>query len=191
MQKRATVVAGAMVDLSVSACGAGSTKTPNPNAPEKSPPGDIPDNQAFVRFSVPGRGFSVKVPEGWSRSASGGAIVFTDKLNTIRLESRPASAPLSVGAAKRTVVPQLARAVKGYRPGTVSEVTRSAGKALRITYLARAAANPVTGKAGVDAVERYFFFHQGRDAVVTLSGPKGADNVDPWRLVTNSLRWTR
>ncbi|MDT7564604.1 MAG: hypothetical protein QOG76_3228, partial [Pseudonocardiales bacterium] len=25
---------------------------------------------------------------------------------------------------------------------------------------------------------------------LTLSGPKGADNVDPWRKVTDSLRWT-
>jgi hypothetical protein len=26
---------------------------------------------------------------------------------------------------------------------------------------------------------------------LTLSGPKDADNVDPWRLVTDSLRWLR
>ena len=62
---------------------------------------------------------------------------------------------------------------------------------MRITYLARGTVNAVTGKSGSDAVERYIFFHRGKDAVVTLSGPKGADNVDPWRLVTNSLRWTR
>src|SRR5436190_2165784 len=158
MHRRATAVVCAMAALGVSACGGGSSKTPNPNAPEKNPPGDIPDNQAFVRFAVPGRGFSVKVPEGWSRIARGGAVVFTDK---------------------------------GYRPGTVTEITRTEGKVLRLTYLARAAANPVTGRSGIDAVERYFFFHRGRDAIVTLSGPKGADNVDPWRLVTNSLRWAR
>src|SRR5205823_3952344 len=126
-------------------------------------------------------GFSVKVPEGWSRRHSGGAVVFTDKLNTIRLQSTSASGPLTVAVAKRAVVPQLARTVKGYRAGTVSVVARTAGKALRITYLARAAADPVTGKAITDAVERYVFFHRGRAAVVTLSGPKGADNVDPWR----------
>jgi hypothetical protein len=27
--------------------------------------------------------------------------------------------------------------------------------------------------------------------VLTLSGPKGADNVDPWKIVTDSLRYTR
>jgi hypothetical protein len=25
--------------------------------------------------------------------------------------------------------------------------------------------------------------------MLTLSGPKGADNVDPWRKITDSLRW--
>src|SRR5436190_9351373 len=125
MHRRATAVVCAMAALGVSACGGGSSKTPNPNAPEKNPPGDIPDNQAFVRFAVPGRGFSVKVPEGWSRIARGGAVVFTDKLNAIRLEGRAASGPLTVAAAKRTVVPRLARTVKGYRPGTVTEITRT------------------------------------------------------------------
>jgi hypothetical protein len=27
------------------------------------------------------------------------------------------------------------------------------------------------------------------DVVLTLSGPKGADNVDPWRKITDSLWW--
>ena len=40
-----------------------------------------------------------------------------------------------------------------------------------------------------EAVERYAFWHDGQEAVLTLSGPKGADNVDPWRIVTDSLRW--
>jgi len=26
---------------------------------------------------------------------------------------------------------------------------------------------------------------------VLLGGPAGADNVDPWRTVTNSFRWLR
>ena len=40
-----------------------------------------------------------------------------------------------------------------------------------------------------DAVERYSFWHNGIEAVLTLSGPKGADNVDPWRIVSDSLKW--
>ena len=98
MHKRAVVVAGVALALGVTACGSsgsskGSSASSNPKAPEtKNPPGDIPDTQAYVRYTVPASGFSVKVPEGWSQQRSGGAVVFTDKLNTIRLESRPASA---------------------------------------------------------------------------------------------------
>ena len=47
----------------------------------------------------------------------------------------------------------------------------------------------MTGKAGTDAVERYTFFHNGRDVILTLSGPKGADNVDPWKLISDSVTW--
>jgi len=164
----------------------------DPNAAEVSPAGDIPDNQAFVRYAPPGAGFSVEVPEGWSRSGGGGApVVFTDKLNAISLQSARAPIALTAAAARQADVPKLARTVPGFRPGTVTAVPRSAGTAVRITYLADARANAVTGKAGTDAVERYLFFHNGNEAILTLSGPKGADNVDPWKIVTDSLRWSR
>jgi hypothetical protein len=88
-------------------------------------------------------------------------------------------------------VPQLSSSVKGFQAGNVGTVHRTAGAAIRVTYQATAKPNPVTGKTGTDAVERYVFFHNGRDAILTLSGPKGADNVDPWRIVTDSLRWAR
>jgi hypothetical protein len=206
MSKRtALVAAAAALTVGAAGCGASSsssstpssgsggqsTQAPKPNAPEVNPAGDIPDNQAYVRYAPPGRGFSLKVPEGWSRSSAGGATVFTDKLNVVRVETAAAGAPPSVGDAKQTEVPKLARSVKGFKAGTVSAVARKAGTAVRITYLATAKPNAVTGKAGVDAVERYTFFHNGRDVILTLSGPKGADNVDPWKLITDSVTWSR
>jgi hypothetical protein len=181
----------ALIALAIGACGNSSqSNAPSPNAHEQSPPGDIPDNQAFVRYSPSGAGFSVKVPEGWARSASGGSVTFTDKLNRISVQETSAPAAPSVREARQTEVPKLAKSVKGFRAGTVTSVTRPAGRAIRITYLADAPSNPVTGKAGKDAVERYVFFHKGKDLVLTLSGPKGADNVDPWQTVTSSVRWS-
>jgi hypothetical protein len=199
MRKRAALAAGAaIVAIGAAGCGASSSSNPgqvakpaNPNAPEVNAAGDIPDNQAFVRYTPPGQGFSVKVPEGWSRSASGGAVTFTDKLNAIRIESAPAPAAMSVRAARQTEVPKLAASTKGFGRATVDTVSRTAGSAVRISYLATANSNAVTGKAGQDAVERYVFFHNGRDAILTLSGPKGADNVDPWKIVTDSVTWSR
>lgn len=161
----------------------------DPNAPESNPPGDIPDNQAFVTYSPPGGAFSVKVPEGWSRSTSGSSAVFTDKLNSIRLESRPAGSAPTAGSARDQELPDIVKSGTNVAAGDVTTVTRKAGPAVRITYQADSAADPVTGKTVRDAVERYEFWHAGTEAVLTLSGPRGADNVDPWRTVTDSFTW--
>jgi hypothetical protein len=186
------LAAAAALVLAVGACGGSAGGKPvNPNGAEVSPPGDIPDNQAYVAYAPPGGGYSVKVPEGWSRTASGGTVTFTDKLNSIRMEAAPAASALTARAAKRDEVPKLAKTVKGFRAGSVGGVSRTAGPAVRITYLAAAKADAVTGKSRTNAVERYVFFHAGRRVVLTLSGPKGADNVDPWKIVTDSLRWKR
>ena len=55
-----------------------------PIAAEKNPPGDIPDNQAFVAYKSP-LGFSIKVPEGWARREKPGAVSFSDKYNALQM----------------------------------------------------------------------------------------------------------
>jgi hypothetical protein len=107
------------------------------------------------------------------------------------MQTVPAPVALTARDARRTEIPKLSKRVAGFKAGSVSTVTRSAGTAVRITYQASSPADPVTGKSHTDAVERYVFFHRGRDVVLTLSGPKGADNVDPWKIVTDSLRYAR
>jgi len=133
--------------------------------------------------------FTIKVPEGWARTTSGTAVSFTDKLNTIRFETVAASAAPAVASATASELPVIARTVSQYQAGTVSLVQRKSGPAVLITYKATSAANAVTGKTIRLAVERYEFWSKGTEAIVTLSGPVGADNVDPWKLVTDSLTW--
>jgi hypothetical protein len=177
----------AIAALVATGCGGSSTSGSNAvssHAPEVNPAGDIPDNQVYVRYAPPGAGYSLKVPEGWSRSAAGGAVTFTDKLNSVSVDSVPAGAAPTIAQA-RSRAPKQATGVRA------AAVHRNAGTATRITYLVTAAANPVTGKAGRDAVERYVFFHRGHEVILTLSGPQKADNVDPWRIVSNSLAWSR
>jgi hypothetical protein len=144
-----------------------------------------------VAYTPASGGYSVKVPEGWAQTGSGSAVTFTDKLNSIRAEATPAKSALTVAQAKQSELPKLAASTKGFVRGSVSVVRRSAGPAVRIKFLATSKPDPVTGKVTTDAVERYVFFHNGQRVVLTLSGPKGADNVDPWKIVTGSLRWTR
>lgn len=59
-----------------------------------------------------------------------------------------------------------------------------------ITYQGTSAPNAVTGKTGADAFERYDYWRNGHEVALTLSGPADADNVDPWRTITDSLQWT-
>lgn len=205
MKTKATLVAAAVAVLAAG-CGSSSsssssaptTKTstssaqsaPNPNAKEKSPPGDIPDSTQFVRYKLPGAGFSVRIPEGWSRTGGATRVSFTSNLNSVTVEGRSARGPLSVAGVKSREVPTLAK-LRGFKLQSVGTLKRSGEQAVRIRYLARAAPNAVTGRALTDQVERYVFSHNGRQAVVTLAGPNGADNVDAWRTMSNSVRWGR
>jgi hypothetical protein len=165
-----------------------SSKPVNPAQAENSPPGDIPDNQAFVAYTPPGGGYSVKVPEGWAQTRSGNAVTFTDKLNSVTMSSRAGAKAPTVASVKSTELPKLAQSTPGYKAGSVSTVKRKGGKAVRITYVATGKPDPVTGKTRTDDVERYEFFKNGKEVDLVLTGPKGADNVDPWKIVTDSLR---
>ena len=167
--------------------GTSSTRSATPAATETNPAGDIPDSQVYVPFRYAGL-FTVKVPEGWARRRDGSATVFTDKLNTVRVQRRQAAkAPTRASASAE--LPHIRAAVHGFKPGSVTRVRRGGGPAVRITYRAESAPNPVTGKRVPDAVERYEYWKGGTEAVLTLSGPVGADNVDPWKTISDSLRW--
>jgi hypothetical protein len=192
--KRLVIPLALIATVAVAACGnssSSSTSTSsgavNPNAKEASPPGDIPDNQAFVRYTPPGGGYSVKVPEGWARTAAGGAVTFTDKLNSVRMESHAAAAAPTVATYKAKEQPRVRAATNGYKAVSVTTVSRKGGKAVRAVYYATTPPNAVTGKTSTNTVERYEFFRNGKEVVITLSGPKGADNVDPWRIVSDSV----
>ncbi len=170
----------------------GATATPPvPVATESNPPGDIPDNQAFVAYVSTTGGFTVKVPEGWARTTNGTTVVFTDKLNSVRVEeSTSASAP-TVASATSADVAALKAAHPAVQLKAVTTFTRPGGTGVLITYLTDSAPDPVTNKVVRDAVERYLFWKSGRLVVVSLVGPVNADNVDPWRKVTDSFKWTR
>ena len=183
----------AALALALAACsssGAGSSSaTVDPNTVEVNPAGDIPDNQAFVPYTVPSGDFSVTVPEGWSRNEAAGVVTFSDNFNTIRLETLDAAAAPTVASATADEVPAIAAAATAYQAGDVTSVDRTAGTAVLITYRAESAPDPVTGQPTTLDVERYEFWKAGREAIVTLSGGQGADNVDPWRIVTDSFTW--
>ncbi|MCG7203651.1 hypothetical protein [Streptomyces arenae] len=165
-------------------------KQPAPT--ESNPPGDIPDNQVYVPYRPTGgtlTGFTLKVPEGWARTSQGSTTAFTDKLNTVKITAVSASGAPTVGSVTHTVVPQLRSQVPKFSSPKVSEVTRHAGRVVLLTYQGDSGKDPVTGKVVRDAFERYAFYRTGHEVDLTLSGPVKADNVDPWRIVSDSFTW--
>ena len=179
-------------DASLFPLGPPSSPSPTTLAPvttvEAASPGDIPDNQVFVRYRTSGGGWSIKVPEGWARVKSTNAVMFTDHVNFIAVTvvSAP-NAPTIMSVARRDQA-ELAKQ-KGYRAGKVSVVQRQAGPAVLITYIVDNFINPATGKVVSVANERYEFWRNGALVTVTLSTPVGSDNVDSWRTVTDSFGW--
>jgi hypothetical protein len=183
--------AGTPAAVTTAIAGTGSSTSVARSSPalEVNPAGDIPDNQVFVPYSLPSGAFGVRVPEGWARAGSGSAVTFTDHYNGIRLETVSTPAAPTVDSARQTELPAIRRQAAGVTGEAVSTVTRTAGAAVLITYQATSAPNPVTGRVTRLAVERYEFWRNGSEAILTLSAPVGSDNVDPWKTVTDGFHW--
>ncbi|MBI1219890.1 MAG: hypothetical protein GC186_15215 [Rhodobacteraceae bacterium] len=157
-------------------------------APEKNPPGDIPDSQVFITYEN-AVGYALKVPEGWARSEAGAGVRFQDKLDAVSVTLSQQALPPTMSLAKTVFVPELEKAGRAVQVGKVSEVTLPAGHAIRIDYSANSDPNPVTTKQIRLEANRYLIFRAGRLATLDLSAPYGADNVDQWQLMAQSFRW--
>ena len=168
-----------------------SARTPAPSSAQtdQAVAGDISDSTVYIPVSAASGAFSVKIPQGWSQSTSP-PITFTDKLNSVAFSQTPASSAPTMASVTASVVPSLKAAGHNFAVMDVTTVNRAGGTAIRIRYSVDSAANAVTGKVVRDAVEAYVFWHNGQQAVLTLTGPDTADNVDPWKIVSDSFRWT-
>jgi hypothetical protein len=132
-------------------------------------------------------------------------VSFTDKLNTVSVTWFQASAPPSQQTAKSTDVPKLRATERAftlsniivcspsctipYSTGPIA-VTLPVGSAVVITYRSNSAPSSVTGKQYRLEDLRFELYKGGEEVALTLSGPVGSDNVDPWRLVSESFRWS-
>ena len=161
---------------------------PQPIAAEKNPPGDIPDNQAFVEFKSP-LGFSIKVPEGWARRELAGGVSFNDKYNELQVALSPQASAPTIDSLKASEVATLEKSPKAVRVTSVQALTLPAGPAFVVHYGANSDPNPVTNKAIRLDNARYYFWKAGKLARLTVSAPAGADNADQWLLMARSFTW--
>jgi hypothetical protein len=153
------------------------------------PPGDIPDNQAYIPYHATSARFTISYPEGWAKRQNGSTTIFSDKFNSMTLTTAPSAAAPTVASERDVIVPLVRSSTQQFQLRSIDTVTRPAGQAVRMVYRAVSGVDPVTGKTILLDVERYDFFHGGELVTVTLASPKGSDNVDPWRTITQSLRW--
>src|SRR5579863_3291608 len=156
-------------------------------APEKNPPGDIPDSQVFVVFHSR-LGVSLKVPEGWARKEAAGGFSFADKYGEIAVSTRPGPPP-TAASVRAADAPDMEKTGRAIKISTIVGVNLPVGPAVRVDYTENSEANAVTGKQIRLESARFFIGHGGDVATVTFSAPAGADNADQWKLMIDSFRW--
>lgn len=168
------VVCGLALALGMAACGSSKPKGGAASSEAKSAAtGDIPDNQVFLTFKNAAGRYSISYPEGWARKGSGGDVTFQDKDNRIHVVvEHGTSAPAPPG---RVTKPTHAVTLHGLHV-----------KAL--TYATQSPPNPVTGKSVALTTDRYVYPAGGHVIVVDLASPVGVDNVDAYRMISESFR---
>ncbi len=161
-----------------------------PIAPENNPPGDIPDTQVFVAFTSSAGGYKLDVPEGWARTTSGTNATFTNTFNGVAVDAMNASTAPTVENVRGSVVPMLEQSGRAVQVQKIEQMPLPGGQAVRLTYTANSDPSAVTGKQIRLENERYIFFKNGKEAMLTLSAPQGSDNVDQWQRMAKSFTWT-
>ncbi len=154
---------------------------------ESNPPGDIPDDVAFVRYSNPVAGYSFTHPEGWAQLENGSAVTFTDKLNGIQADTAGLPSALDEATVRSQELPALQAAQPAFQLVSVSPVALPAGSGFQVVYQRNSDPDPVTGRRVRDEVQE-FLISDGASALrLSLVGPVGADNVDAYRTISQSL----
>ena len=156
--------------------------------PEKNPPGDIPDTQAFVIYGSPA-GFLLKVPEGWARKERRDGATFSDKYNIVEISVAPAASAPTESSVTAHEAADLARTGHAVKIGAIKNVSLRSGPAVLITYTSNSEPNPVTNRRVRLENHRYLIYRGGSLATLDLSAPLGADNADQWNLMSNSFQW--
>ena len=163
--------------------------TEQPVAPEKNPPGDIPDSQVFIRYASQQGGYELDVPEGWARRTKGENVIFTSKLDGLSAKIADTGKIPDVKSVGKDQAEQLKRTKRAVIIRKIKSVKLKGGKAVCIVYESNSEPDSVTGKQVRLENETYFYCRNNRVAELRLWAPLGADNVDQWVRVSNSFRW--
>lgn len=163
--------------------------TEKPIAAENNPPGDIPDNQAFITYNSASGGYKLEVPEGWAGQTNAKNVKFTDKLDGVEVTvTNEANQPIAATVKTKLAV-ELQKSGRAVQVVNVKDIQLPSGKAVLIEYTSNSEPNAVTGKQIRLENTNYLFFKNGFLATLRLWAPQGADNVDQWQRISRSFRW--
>ena len=161
----------------------------NPVAPEKNPPGDIPDSQVFVNYTSIQGGYDIEVPEGWARTTKGMDVTFQEKLDGLSVTVRNAAGLPDVESIRKNQAELLKKTGRAVRIKRIQNIQLSNGPAMLMMYESNSEPDPVINKQVRLENSAYFFYGKGKLAELRLWAPLGADNVDQWNRISNSFRW--
>jgi hypothetical protein len=164
-----------------------SPETETPSEAESAATGDIPDNQVFLTFANRAAGYSIRYPEGWARRGAAGDVTFQEKGNVIHVVIAKAAVPTPASATATLV--SLKRGDPTIKVGKPERLTIAGTPVIKVTYTRLSAPDPVTGKRLPLTIDRYLYAHGGKVATLDLGTPVGVDNVDAYRLISQSFRW--
>ena len=149
--------------------------------------GDIPDNAVFLTYRSAAWGFSLPYVEGWQVTTQTDGVTIRDKdsSETVRVIPLPKDVAAYVTG---TDLPAL-QATAGFR--LVKRDTAQVGSQsyVHLAYHALSDPDPVTGKQVGSTVDRFYVPGPGL-AIVSLSTPDGVDNVDAFRQMITSFKWS-
>jgi hypothetical protein len=150
--------------------------------------GDIPDNAVFLPFHGANPVFSIQYVEGWQVTPQSDGVAIRDKDSSETVAIVSTSTDPSTYTSQ-TLLPAL-RAMTGF--SFVKQTTQTVGgqRDLHLVYHMPSPADPVTGKQVPSTVDAYVVAGTAQLAIVTLSTPDGVDNVDAFRRMIESFRWT-
>jgi hypothetical protein len=169
-------------------CGSSSASSASASEAASASQGDIPDNQQFLSFKNRGGGYLISYPEGWARSGNGADVTFQDKSNTIAIKVASGSQPTPASTA--AALKQEATTDPCLTPGQPQATSAGPNQVIKVTYTTQGQKSPVTGQRPKITVDRYVYFRGGKVATVDLATPVGVDNVDAYRMISESFRWS-
>jgi hypothetical protein len=157
-------------------------------APNTLTPGDIPDTVAYVTYSNTGGRYQFKHPEGWAQTTRGSSVLFTDSYNGVAVDVSSAAKPPTSSFVPHSVIPRLRSSQTAFSLLGVAPIRLPAGPGYLIIYRRNSPPNPVTNKSVRQEVHLYVIYAHGRIVNMSLFGAVGADNVDPYAKMSQSLR---